>query len=223
MIAALPPRAGYSRAESASDAVIHVVGFVAAAIAVPALIARAVERGEANVVAGTVVYGGSLVVMILCSALYNMTPPSTLTPILRRLDHSAIYVKIAGTYTAFAMLSEGSGTSFLIGLWAAAGLGATLRTLAPVSTRRFGLGLYVAMGWLGAAAGWSIFAHMSPEVFTLIVTAGILYTLGLVFYLLERFPFHYTIWHAFVLAASVALFVALNAHIASGPAAATPF
>lgn len=221
MIAAQPPRSGPSRAESLSDAAVHLAGLAAAVVAVPLLVARAVDgRGDASAILGTSVYGATLIAMILCSALYNMVPSGAWTQLLRRLDHSAIYFKIAGTYTAFTLLSDGHGMVLLAGLWAAALIGTALRVLAHDRTRNVAIGLYVAMGWAGVFAGWSLFAQMSPEVLALIVVGGLLYTGGMTFYLLERLPFHTTIWHLFVLAASVAFFAAVDAHLADTAAVA---
>ncbi|MCB2116024.1 MAG: hemolysin III family protein [Rhodobacteraceae bacterium] len=212
-MALLDARTGYSPAERRSDAVIHVAGLVAVAIAVPVLLAMtAILRGDGTAVLAISVYGVALVAMILCSALYNMIPHARWSPLLQRLDHSAIYVKIAGTYTPFTALS-GHGTWLLAGLWTAAAAGVGLKIAAPQRFRLAALALYLAMGWAGVLAGGSFFATLSVPVIVLIVTGGLLYTAGVAFYLWDRLPFHYTIWHVFVLTASLTFYAAVTLHV----------
>jgi len=204
----------YSRAERLSDAVVHVTGLAAVAVGVPILVVLAIVfRGDGAAILGITVYGIALFAMIGFSALYHMVQHPEWTPILRRLDHSAIYWKIAGTYTPFTLLSGGHGAGLLAGLWAAAMAGTGLRVLAPYRFRAVNLALYPAMGWAGAVAGWSLFATLSPTVMGLIVAGGVLYTVGMIFYLWERLPYHNTIWHVFVLVASMLFFAAVATHV----------
>ena len=200
----------YSRAEYVSDAVVHVTGLVLALTAVPVLIGlTAFQRGDSGSVAAVSVYGGALVLMILCSALYNMTRRVEWHWLLRRLDHSAIYIKIAGTYTPFVALS-GQGFGLMAGLWGAALAGVGLKLFSPVRFRRAALALYLGMGWAGVAAGGALLAALPGPVVVLMLTGGGLYTLGVVFYLWQRLPFHNTIWHVFVLVATLVFFAAVT-------------
>ncbi|RSK39444.1 Hly-III family protein [Rhodovulum iodosum] len=204
----------YTRAERRSDAVVHVAGLATVAVGVPGLIVLAVVmRGDSAAIFGTSVYGAALLAMILCSALYHMVPHAGWKGILRRLDHSAIYWKIAGTYTPFTLLSGGHGAALVAGLWAAAAAGTGMRVLAPGRFRWASLALYPAMGWAGAVAGWSLFATLSGAVMALVVVGGVIYTAGMVFFLWEKLPFHNTIWHVFVLVASVIFFAAVSLHV----------
>lgn len=213
MITRLPQRTGYSRTENISDLIVHAVGLSAAVLAVPILILRVWSLGtEPTVVLGVTIYGAALIAMILCSTLYNMAHPDVWSGLLRRLDHSAIYVKIAGTYTPFALLSPHPTGWFLIWIWACAALGAALRSFAQDHFRRVAIGLYLVMGWSGAVAGSAVFTEMSPQVFALILAGGLLYTTGFAFYLSPRLPYHRTIWHLFVIAASAVFFAAVTAH-----------
>ncbi len=209
MVHALAPRTSYSRAERLSDAIVHVAGLAAVLAAVPALIvATALLRGEAGTVAGVVVYGAALAAMILFSALYNMIDRPNWTWLLRRLDHSAIYLKIAGTYTPFVVVT-GQGFGLLAALWAAALAGVGLKTFSPERFRWVALALYLAMGWAGVVAGGELMAALPFPTVVLMLIGGGLYTAGVAFYLWERLPFHNTIWHVFVLAATAVFYAAV--------------
>lgn len=209
------PYPDYSRAERLSDAVVHVIGVAGMVAAVPVLITlTAIWRGDLPAVVGIVVYGVTLIAMLLCSALYHMVPHPDWKGVLRRLDHSAIYFKIAGTYTPFALLSGGHGAVLVTGLWGAALAGSGLKVFAPGRFRWLGLALYLGMGWAGLLAGQPIFSELSAPVLALVIAGGLLYTFGVVFFLWEVLPFHNTIWHIFVLAASTVFFVAVFLHLA---------
>jgi len=210
-----PPYPDYSRAERLSDAVVHVIGVAGMVAAVPVLITlTAIWRGDLPAMLGITVYGVTLIAMLLCSALYHMVPHPDWTGILRRLDHSAIYFKIAGTYTPFALLSGGHGAALVTGLWGAALAGSGLKVFAPHRFRWLGLALYLGMGWAGLLAGQAFFAELSGPVLMLVIAGGGLYTFGVVFFLWEALPFHNTLWHVFVLAASVVFFIAIFLHLA---------
>lgn len=209
----LDQRSDYSRAERVSDAVIHASGLAVALIAVPILIAvTALLRGDFTAMLAISVYGAALIAMILCSALYNLVRHPGWTGFLKRLDHSAIYVKIAGTYTPFTLLS-GHGGWLLAGIWGAAAAGIGIKIVAPDRFRLAALALYLGMGWVGVAAGGAVFAALSAPVIALIAVGGFLYTTGVAFYLFERLPFHYTIWHVFVLAASLVFYAAVTVQV----------
>jgi hemolysin III len=210
------PFRAYSRSEYLSDAAVHLVGLAAVLGGVPALIAlAAMKRGDLASVAGVSVYGATLILMILASALYNMVKRPHWTWLLRRLDHSAIYLKIAGTYTPFTLIS-GHGLGLTAALWGAALAGVGLKVIAPWRFRLAGLALYFAMGWAGVAAGGSLMEALPPSVTQLMLVGGVLYTLGAAFYLWDRLPFHNTIWHVFVLAASLVFYAAVTTQVVAG-------
>lgn len=210
----LTHRDGYSPTENYSDAVVHVVGIIAALLAVPVLITVAVLlHGDARAVVGASLYGVALIAMLVCSALYNMTWEVKRKAFFRHFDHTAILCKIAATYTPFMMLSAGGGGWLLPGLWGAAVGGATMRIMAPDRLKLVAVALALGMGWAGLFAGDAFFAGLSTAVIVLIVTGGSLYTIGVGFFLFERLPYHYTIWHVFVLAASTVFYAAVLLHL----------
>ncbi|WP_343116530.1 PAQR family membrane homeostasis protein TrhA [Ostreiculturibacter nitratireducens] len=209
-------RPAYSRAERISDAVVHVAGLAAVAAAVPVLIVLTARfRGDAASVAGISVYGATFALMILCSALYNMIGHPRWSAILKRLDHSAIYLKIAGTYTPFMVLS-GHGVALTAGLWGAALTGLFLKMISPERFRWAALALYLSMGWAGIVVGGPLIEALAMPVVVLMLVGGILYTVGVAFFLWQRLPFHNTIWHVFVLAASLVFYAAVTVQVVTG-------
>lgn len=209
-------RPAYSRAERLSDAVVHVAGLVAVTVAVPVLVVlAALLRGDPPAVLGATVYGATLILMILCSALYNMIARPDWHWLLQRLDHAAIYLKIAGTYTPFVLLT-GQGWALAAMVWLAAALGVGLKLLSPVRFRPLALALYLGMGWAGVLAGGDLLAVLPSGVVALMITGGVLYSIGVGFYLWERLTFHYTIWHVCVLAATMVFYAAVVMLVVQG-------
>lgn len=201
----------YTRAERVADGIVHVLGVIAALTAVPVMITlAAVWHGELPVVLAASIYGASLIAMFAFSASYHLVGHPRAKALLRRFDHGAIFVKIAGTYTPFAVLFGGeSATTVLIGIWTAALVGLALVTAVPRRFEWISLGLYLAMGWAVVVVGGPILAEMSDAGVVLIVIGGVLYTLGVVFHLWDRLPFQNAIWHAHVLAASFVFYAAV--------------
>lgn len=200
----------YSRAELVSDAAVHVIGILAALVALPVLVTLAVVwQGDGRTVAALVVYGVSVLVLLVCSALNNMLRLPAWKDWLRRLDQSAIYVKIAGSYTPFAVIAGTHAGLFLAGLWGAALAGVSMRLASGSRLKWVSIGLYLLMGWAGALVGGPLVEALSPAGALLITVAGLTYTLGVVFFVWERLPFHNTIWHVFVLAGSCVLYAAV--------------
>jgi hemolysin III len=206
----------HARAEHLSDAVVHLAGLALVAGAVPTLIVLAALRADGAGVAGVSIYGATLVLMLLCSALYHLLPAPRWRGVLKRLDHSAIYLKIAGTYTPFAMLS-GQGGVLLAGVWTAAAAGLSLKMANPDRFRWPGLALYLGMGWGGVAAGGALLGALSPAAVGLMMVGGGLYTAGVAFFLWERLPFQTAIWHLFVLAASLVFYAAVTVEVLARP------
>lgn len=208
----------YSRAETRSDAVVHLTALALALPAVPVLIALgAVLRGDATTVWTTSVYGVTLISMITFSLLYNHLPRPDWQPVLRRLDHTAIYFKIAGTVTPFALLTDTGSTLLISILWAAAFTGAAIQIFAPPRHSAPGVIICLAMGWSVLVAGRDILMALSPLVVALMVLGGVLYTFGAGFLLAGRLRFHNTIWHSFVMVASAVFYAAILIHLIQGP------
>jgi hemolysin III len=200
----------YTVAEHRVDAFIHIAGIVFAINASAWLLAHI--AGAASLVASVTVYCVGLVAMIGMSAAYNLTPhhhPSKL--VLRRLDHAAIFIMIAATYTPFAVnrLGHPDGIAILVAIWASATVGVVLKLLFPHRFERISLALYLGMGWLIVTALKPLFANVAAIDLWLLLGGGLVYSAGVAFYVIERIPFHKAIWHAFVLAAAILQFAAI--------------
>ncbi|MFC3058738.1 PAQR family membrane homeostasis protein TrhA [Paenirhodobacter populi] len=210
-----PSRPSYSKAERVSDGIVHVLGLVLAVAAVPALIiATAMSRPGSHAIWGVSIYGGALLLLLTFSALNNMVTAQRWAGLLRRLDHSAIYIKIAGTYTPFLLMSGAQISAMLAGLWGSAAIGSILKLVNPERFRWLGLALYLGMGWAVLVVGGPVFAALSGPTITLMIAGGVVYTVGVGFFLSERLRFHNTIWHVFVLAGCVLFYIAVALCIA---------
>ncbi|MEM9139383.1 MAG: hemolysin III family protein [Pseudomonadota bacterium] len=212
----------YSAAELWADTTVHVVGVLGALLAVPVLITlAAVWREEGALVAAVAIYGASILAMFCFSASYNIAnirlPGGRVLEALRRLDHAAIYVKIAGTYTPYAVLAGGpTGRWLLIGVWTGAIAGLMGKLVAPDRWERLSLALYLALGWAFVLAAGPISAKITEATLILIIIGGCLYTVGVVFHLWQRLPFQNAIWHLFVLVASFVFYSAMIVEISIG-------
>jgi hemolysin III len=207
----------YSRAERLSDAAVHVMGVIAALMAAPVLITLAILwRGDGTTVLASLVYAATLIAMLSCSALYHLASWPEWKGVFRRMDHSAIYLKIAGTYTPFAVLTGAHAGPLLAGLWGAAAVGAAIKIFDPDRFRFATVGLCLLMGWAGVLVGDELLAGLSPQVFKLMLLGGLIYTGGVVFFLWQALPFHNTIWHVFVLAATAIFYAAVLIQLADG-------
>jgi hemolysin III len=209
----LKPRTGFREPFNAWS---HLAGAV---LAVPASIALILLGGKGP--AGTAayaIYGASLVLMLAASGVYHASKGKpVLLLILRKLDHSAIYLLIAGTYTPFCLIAF-SGFwrwGFLAVIWGLAAAGIILKLFVMAMPRWATAGIYVAMGWLSLAAGGEFLKALPPSSLGWLLAGGILYTVGALVYVTKKldflpgkFGFH-EVWHLFVLAAAAAHFIAV--------------
>jgi hemolysin III len=201
----------YTRAERVADGCIHVTGVAFSLLAAAAMLTLAAKMLPAASTISLGVYAFGMVAVFACSAAYNLATDLKWKPILRRFDHAAIYVKIAGTYTPFAFVKMGDavGLALLGVVWAITVFGATAKLLWPGRLVRTSYVLYLVQGWAVVAAFDSLLPAISSRVLILLVLGGCLYTVGVIFHLWEKLRYHNAIWHGFVLLASACHFVAI--------------
>jgi hemolysin III len=201
----------YSRAEVTADAIIHIVGVLAGLAGAAFLISVAAVHGAPGTLPAIVIYGVGLVCMLTFSAAYNLHPPGKRRAFLRRLDHAAIFLMIAGTYTPFTTLHLSGTWSIAITttVWVMAVAGMTAKIAFPHRFEKVSLYAYLAMGWVGLVAFEPLLASLPLWTFILIGIGGLLYSAGTAFHVWESLPFQNAIWHAFVLAAAVCHYFAV--------------
>lgn len=201
--------------EEIANAISHGLGALLAIAALPILVVRAVGQGSTADVVAAAVFGTTAVLLYGISALYHALPASLaggrVKAWLNRLDHAAIYVFIAGSYTPFTLgvLHTGPGLTLLIAVWAAAAFGVTIKLLNRLRHPLVSTALYLAMGWVVVFAAGPLLARMPAAGLALLGAGGLSYTLGAVVFLLDnRLRYAHFVWHLFVLGGSVCHFFA---------------
>jgi hemolysin III len=191
----------YDRAELIADGIVHVVGVCLGLIAATVLVVLTAIYATAIDIVVVSIYVAGLLAMLALSASYNLWPVSPAKWLLRRFDHSAIYVLIAATYTPFIMEVKDSifAVALLIGVWCVAIFGIVLKLGWPGRFDRLSVGLYLALGWSGAMLYDSVVTALPKMALWLVVAGGALYSLGVIFHAWRRLRFQNAIWHCFVL------------------------
>ena len=203
-----------SPGERIADNVIHVIGIVAALIAVTTMLVFAVRHLPVPSTTSLAIYGTAMLAMFGCSAAYHMVPAARWKNFLRRLDHAAIFLKIAGTYTPFAIKMGGaSGLGLLGSVWLVALLGAMGKLLAASTWDRFAIPLYLVLGWVGLLVLCPLAGILGPTSLALLGIGGVVYSVGVVFHLWRSLPYQNAVWHAFVLAGTGCHFGAVTSAI----------
>ncbi|KRE05829.1 DNA-binding protein [Bosea sp. Root381] len=215
-----PPSSGrfvFNRAELWADGLVHVLGVALGIAAVTGLIAKVAAHGSSSDLIPVAIYGLALLAVLVVSAVYNMWPVSPMKWMIRRFDHSAIYILIAGTYTPFLMkLGESVLAQFLlVVIWAASAVGVLLKVVLPVRFDRLSIALYLLIGWSGIVL-WDSIVDLPGIALELMLAGGLLYTVGVGFHVWHRLLFQNAIWHAFVLAASGCFYGAVYQQYAVG-------
>src|SRR3954447_9051786 len=204
-------RWNYDRAELIADGVVHGIGVLGGLIAATVLIVLTAIYATRLEVAVVSVYVAGLLTMLVLSATYNLWPVSRAKWVLRRFDHSAIYVLIAATYTPFIMELKDSmfAMILLIGVWCVAIVGIVLKLVLPGRFDRVAVGLYLAMGWSGMMLYDAVVKVLPAVALGFIVAGGVLYSLGVVFHAWQRLRFQNAIWHCFVLLGAACHYTAI--------------
>jgi hemolysin III len=203
--------ARYSVGEEVANSLTHGLGWLLSIGGLATLVTFAAITGGALRVVSCAVFGSTLVLLYAASTLYHALPSDRAKHIFRVLDHSSIFLLIAGTYTPLSLVAVGGpwGWSLFGSIWFLALVGVLLNTIAHGRWRWLSIILYVGMGWLVVIAIRPLVASVSTGVLVLIVAGGLAYTLGLVFYGWRRLPYGHAVWHVFVLAGSVLHYLAV--------------
>jgi len=202
----------YTLAEEIANALTHGFGAVLSVAAFSVMVVMTAAGADPYRIVGASVFGFTLILMYLASTLYHALPHPTLKGTLRILDHCAIYLLIAGTYTPILLVSmRGTvGWTLLVLMWTFALAGCIFKVFFTGRFDRLSTALYVAMGWVAILAIKPAIEMVPGDALALMALGGLIYTGGVVFYLWDRLPYNHAIWHVFVLGGSAVHFFAIS-------------
>ncbi len=197
--------------ERTADVLVHLIGLAAGVVGVGIMLVQALRHLPTPSTACLAVYATGLMAMLGCSAIYHTLTTPGWKELFRRCDHAAIFLKIAGTYTPFAVVNIGgiAGYALLVSVWAVALLGAAAKVLLAHTWDRLAIVLYLALGWSVLTVFPPLIASVPPTALVFLGIGGVLYSVGVIFHVWTRLPYHKAIWHVFVLAGSACHFGAV--------------
>ncbi|MFQ5801543.1 MAG: hemolysin III family protein [Candidatus Methylomirabilales bacterium] len=200
-----------SLGEEIANSVSHGVGLLAAVAAAPVLVLSAVQRDGAAGILGASVFAATMVLLYLASTLYHALPGNRAKRVFQVLDHGAIYLLIAGTYTPFTLgVLRGTWGWTLFGLvWGLAVAGVVLKAVGGIRYPVISTCVYLAMGWLVLIAVKPLWLRVPPWGLFWLLAGGIAYTTGVVFFAAKRVPYNHFVWHLFVMAGTACHFIAV--------------
>ncbi|MCR8827444.1 PAQR family membrane homeostasis protein TrhA [Pseudosulfitobacter koreensis] len=199
-----------SLSETLADGSVHVIGLTGSVIGAAILLGHVASDAPAATVASVSVYLAVLVFGFAASAAYHLLPWDRPRPMLARVDHAAIYLKIAGTYTPLVFVL-GSVTGYIVlgFVWLVALGGAIAKLSFWATDGRGSLALYLALGWASVLLIWPMWSSLSGPAMALVAAGGLTYSAGAVFFAMQEFRFQMALWHVFVLVASTCFFAAI--------------
>jgi len=205
----------YPPQEEMANRLTHGFGAVLSLAGLVLMVMYSRAHGDEWHVASTAIYGTTLVLLYSASTLYHSVKHPRWRLLCQKIDHAAIFLLIAGTYTPFMLdsLRSGGGWNVFGGVWAAAIVGVLLKFIVGGRGDVISTLVYLAMGWLGLFAARSLFESLPEGARDLLIAGGICYTVGTVFYHWERLPFNHAVWHVWVLAGSACHWLAVFGYI----------
>jgi len=201
-----------SLGEEIANSISHGAGVIAALVGTPFLILHAVRQGDTGYLVGSIIFAATMIVLYLSSTLYHSFRPGRLKHIFRIIDHSAVYLLIAGTYTPFTLgvLHGAWGWTLLILIWSLAFAGVALKVLRRMTHPIISTILYLLMGWLIIVAADPLYTRLPASGLAWLVAGGLAYTVGTIFFVSDsRLRYGHFIWHWFVLAGTTCHFFAV--------------
>nr|WP_153472452.1 hemolysin III family protein [Rhodocyclus gracilis] len=210
----------YSAREELANSITHGVGIVLAIAGLAVLVAFSTLNGDVWHIVSCAVFGAAMILCYTASTLYHSVSGERLRQVFRTLDHSAIFLLIAGTYTPFMLVSLRGpwGWSLFVLIWTLAIAGIVLRLTLRGRLHGLVVALYVAMGWVAIIAIQPLLARLGGGGLALLAAGGLAYTGGVVFYKWRRLPYNHAIWHGFVLLGSALHFFAVLFYVIPWPA-----
>ncbi|MCG9544851.1 MULTISPECIES: PAQR family membrane homeostasis protein TrhA [Vibrio] len=206
----------YSDIEERANAITHGLGVVLGVVGLILLLIRAFDhQADMLTIASMAVYGSSIILLFLASTLYHSITTEKTKRLLKTLDHCAIYLLIAGSYTPFLLVSL--RTPLAMGLmaviWGIALVGIIMKIAFVYRFKRLSLVTYLAMGWLSLIVVYQLAMNIEMGGLVLLALGGVIYSLGVIFYVAKRIPYNHAIWHLFVLAGCACHFFAIYLYV----------
>ena len=209
-----PPRESFL-VDEVANSITHGIGFALSIAALTLMVVVAALKGDARGVVACSIYGTTLALLYLASTLYHSVRSPRMKKIFRVIDHSAIYLLIAGTYTPFTLVSlkGGWGWSLFGVIWGLAVAGIVYKIFFTGRWRGVSVTIYLIMGWISIIAVKPLLANLSMGGVWWLLGGGVAYTVGVIFYVWKTLPFHHAIWHLFVMLGSTCHFFAVMFHV----------
>ena len=212
----------YTLGEEVAHALTHGVGVVLAIAGLTVMVARATLYGDIWHIVGAAIFGATLVLMYAASTVYHAIPAQHLPnakKVLRIVDHSSIYLLIAGSYTPFTLVTLNGpwGWSLFGVTWSLALVGVVFKIFATGKFEKLSLAIYLGMGWCVIVAIKPLLRTLEPGGLILMLAGGLAYSGGVAFYVWEKLRYHHAIWHGFVLTGSVLQYFAVLFYVIPGP------
>ena len=194
-----------------ANSITHGIGIIFGIAALPVLSAIAAHKDHTVAVVGAAIYGFSFILLFTFSTLYHAFQNPKVKAVLHVFDHISIYFLIAGTYTPFLLnyMMNTTGIVMLSVLWGLTLIGISFKIFFTGRFNYISTVIYLGMGWILLFSGRQFFAAIPGPVLTMIIIGGLLYSIGVIFYLWEKLYYHHVIWHLFVLAAAICHYVAV--------------
>ncbi|XAW89572.1 hemolysin III family protein [Vibrio sp. CDRSL-10 TSBA] len=205
----------YSVKEEVANAISHGIGLILGIVGLVLLLKAFAHSADALTITSMSVYGGSMIALFLASTLYHAIPHPRAKRWLKTFDHCAIYLLIAGSYTPFLLVSLRTplAISLMIVIWSIALIGILFKVAFIYRFEKLSLVTYLAMGWLSLVVIYQLALNLDIGGLTLLALGGVVYSLGVIFYVAQRIPYNHAIWHGFVLGGCACHFMAIYLYI----------
>ncbi|WP_070001115.1 PAQR family membrane homeostasis protein TrhA [Cellulosilyticum sp. I15G10I2] len=208
-------RKHFSLGEEIAHSIAHGIGMLLGIAALVLLVIKGMRMNDTLYTVSMVIYSVSLIMLYGCSMVYHGFPEGKVKNVFERMDHSSVYLLIAGTYTPFCLLAIGGTLGMVICSiqWGLAILGVVFKMMYIERFVKIHVLIYLLMGWMIVFFVGTLFQTMSPMGFLLLLAGGLCYSIGVLFFVFDWFKYHHFIWHLFVLAGSILLFFSIYMYV----------
>ncbi|AIW12652.1 hemolysin III family protein [Vibrio tubiashii] len=210
------PPTEYSTKEEFANTLTHALGMVLSIVGLVLLLLKSTENNaDTLTITSMSIYGSSMIVLFLASTLYHAIPYKRAKRALKTFDHCAIYLLIAGSYTPFLLVSLRTplAIGLMVVIWSIALFGIIMKLAFVYRFKKLSLVTYLTMGWLSLIVIYQLAMNLSVGGLTLLAAGGVIYSLGVIFYVAKRIPYNHAIWHGFVLAGCACHFFAIYLYV----------